>query len=505
MTVTQIGHVDAEFVTGTSDYTLTPDGTIATNDWMVAVVVTGQGQVLTVPTGWTALYNMKSAGTLFTAIFTKKRVAGDTGYVFHYGASTTSGKITLMWFRGVADTGWIVPTDGRLRSTTGSTFNNIADPITTTAGNTFVLTVSTERTTATEANYTSMTGSTPWFYKAQNGSIQIETIAIGTRNYTTPGATDPVTVVYPNTQASNGWAVQLGLPAVVAPISGPLRLWTGSAEVALTATIWNGTAEVAVGTMTPYNGSYTITDLLSTTPFYIAHRGGGDNWPEHSQRAYIGAVNYGMKAIEISVNITSDGVMFCHHDTNTNRMTGVSRDFVSSTAAQITGLTNTAAFTDNPSQDRQPIPLLTTILDDYGTNHVCFVEAKTGGAWQSTLLDLMASYSGATNHMVWKAPIIAGFAGAKTRGFTTWGYLLQNDPAHADWQTLVAKTDVDLIGVNHTASDQYITDVVALANSLGKKVIMWEVHTIADRNRALSLGVQGMMTSNLWTVLPKFP
>jgi len=505
MAVTQVGHVDAEFTTGVFDYTLTPDGTIATDDWMVAVVVTGQGQTLTVPTGWTALYNMKVTGTLSTAIFTKKRIAGDTGYVFHYGANTTSGKITLMWFRGVADTGWIIPTDGRYRSTTGSSFNNIADPITTTVANTFVVTVSTERTSAAEANYTSMTGSTPWFYKAQVGTVQIETIAVGTRNYATPATTDPVTVVYPSTQASNGWAVQLGLPAKVAPITSPFRLWNGTTEVALNATIWNGASEVAVTKMEPYNGNYKISDLLSTNPFYIAHRGSGDNWPEHTMRAYTGSVNWGLKAIEISVNITSDNVMVAHHDTNTNRMTETSLTISSSTAAQISALTNTAAFTDNPTQDRQPIPLLVPLLDKFAIDHVCFVEAKTGGAWQATLLDLMASYPDATNRFVWKAPIVAGFQGAKLRGFTTWGYLLQDDPAHADWQTLVAKSDVDLIGVNHAASDAYITNVVALATSLGKKVIMWEVHTIADRNRAVSLGVQGMMTSNIRVVLPKFP
>jgi len=505
MAVTQIGHVDAEFTTGVFDYTLTPDGTIAIDDWMVAVVVVGQGQVLTVPTGWTALYNMKSAGTLFTAIFTKKRVTGDVGYVFHFGASTTSGKVTLMWFRGVADTGWIIPTDGRLRSTTGSSFNNIADPITTTAANTFVVTVSTERTTATEANYTSMTGSTPWYYKAQTGSTQIETILIGTRNYATSATTDPVTIAYPNTQANNGWAVQLGLPAKVAAITSALRVWTGSSEVGLSTKLWTGSAELSVSATPPAIGSYTITDLLSTNPFYIAHRGGGDNWPEHSMRAYIGAVNWGLKAIEISVNITSDGVMFCHHDTTTTRMTGTNLTFSSATAAQIEALTSSASATTNPTQDRQPIPRLVPVLDAYAANHVVFVEAKTGGAWQATLLDLLATYPNSANHIVWKAPIIAGFQGAKQRGFTTWGYLLQDDPAHADWQTLVAKTDVDWIGVNHAATDTYISNVVALANSLGKKVIMWEVHTIADRNRAASLGVQGMMTSNLWTVLPKYP
>ena len=58
----------------------------------------------------------------------------------------------------------------------------------------------------------------------------------------------------------------------------------------------------------PAIGDHRISDLIAEEPFDIAHRGGGDNWPEHSMRAYKSAVNYGMKAIEVSVNITSDAV-----------------------------------------------------------------------------------------------------------------------------------------------------------------------------------------------------
>lgn len=506
MAVTAVGHIQTDFTTGVFDYTMTPDGTIATGDWLVAVVVTGQGQTLTVPTGWTAIYNMKVTGTLSTAVFIKKRLAGDAGYNFHFGASTTSGAVTVMWFRGAADTGWIIPTDGRYRSTTGSGFNNIADPITTVAANTLVLTISTERTSATETGITSMTGSTPWYFKAQTGSTQIETVALGTREWATPGATAPVTIVYPNTQASNGWAVQLGIPPIPPVLNGPFSQWVNGVEIPLTVKSWNGTAEVAVTPPTdPYTGDFRIADLFSTNPFYIAHRGSGDNWPEHTMRAYRSAANYGMKAIEVSVNITSDSVMVCHHDPNTSRMTGTSLTISSSTVAQLDALTNTASFTDNPTQDRQPIPRLTSVLSAYAANHVLFVEAKTSGTWQADLIALLQSQPDAANRIIWKAPIVAGFQGAKTAGLTTWGYLLQADPAHADWQGLVAKPDVDIIGVNHTASDSYIAGVVALATSLGKKVIMWEVHTKADRDRAASLGVQGMMTSNIKTVLPKFP
>ena len=72
-----------------------------------------------------------------------------------------------------------------------------------------------------------MTGATPWFFQAQVGTVQIETISVGSAQRPSAGATDPVTVVYPNTQASNGWAVQLGIPSIPAPVTGPLSRWVG--------------------------------------------------------------------------------------------------------------------------------------------------------------------------------------------------------------------------------------------------------------------------------------
>jgi glycerophosphoryl diester phosphodiesterase len=509
MAVTRIGYVTAQNLDGDQDTILTPTGTIAEGDWMVMVLSMNQSQILTVPTGWTAVYNSKVAGTLSTAVFIKKRASTDGSYTFHVSTGTLVSS-ALMWFRGVADTGWILPANGRLRNTTGSTYNNIADPITTTVPNTLALTISTERTIATESHFTSMTGATEWFYVGQSGS-SYETIAIGYADRPTAGATDPVTIAYPNTQASNGWAVQLGLPAAATPPPPmpQLRLWNGTAEVGLTAHSWNGNTESASLTNTqPYNGKWVLSDLLSTTPFYIAHRGGGMNWPEHTMRSYSSAANYGMKAIEISCHITSDGYIVCHHDASTLRMTGTDINIGASTLAQVQALTNTAAYTDNPSQDRQPIPLLSDVLDRYAQSHVLFIEPKVGGSWQlNTLMPLIQSKNDVPARIVWKQPINSGqWANAKARGWATWGYVLSQDPTHtSNLDTLIPQANVDYIGVERIASDAFVSDIVARATAVGKKVIMWEIRSIADRDRAIALGCVGMMTSNLWAVLPKFP
>lgn len=507
MAVTRAGYTTVVNTGGAMDFTVSADGTIAEGDWMVMVVVTNQSQVLAVPAGWTAHYNMKVAGTLSTALFTKKRTSSDGSYALAV-TSGTLATVSLMWFRGAADAGWVIPDNGRNRASTGTTFNNIADPITTTGSDMMVLTVSTERTSAAEATYTSMTGATPWFFAAQNGSY-IETIAVGYREWASPATTEAVTVVYPNTQGSNGYAFQLGIPAAAAPAPPlpPLRLWNGTAEVALTAHEWNGTTESASLTdIAPYNGDWHIADLLSTTPYYIAHRGGGANWPEHTMRSYTSAANYGMKAIEISTLITSDGHIVCHHDHDTLRMTGTNLTIGSSTLAQLSALTNTAANTDNPSQNREPIPLLSDVLDKFAKSHVLFIEPKIGGTWQATLRDLIESKTDNPDRIVWKQPINAGWSGAKAKGFTTWGYVLSGDSVHMNnLDEYINHPDLDIVGVERASSDAHIQMVVGKATAAGKKVIMWEIRSIADRDRALALGCVGMMTSNLRAVLPKFP
>lgn len=508
MAVTRVGYAVADnAVGGGMDVTVTPDASIAAGDWMVAVLALNTAQTVTPPAGWTALFNNVASGTLTTAVFTKKRVIGEGSYIFHANQGTLY-TVALMWLRGVADTGWVIGA-GRLRNTTGSSFNNIADPVTTTSAGAMVLTLSTERTSASETAVT-FSGATQWFFDGNPSANGIESVAVGYLEQASPGATAPVTVAYPNTQGSNGWAVQLALPsaAVVATPPGLKRsLWNGAAEVPVYTTMWNGAAEVPVASFAVAPGNWHWSDLFGTEPFYIAHRGGGANWPEHTMRSYSSASNWGMKAIEVSCQQTSDGQIVCHHDASTLRMTGVDLTIATSTKAQLDALTNTAAQTDNPGQNREPIPLLSQVLAAYASNHVLFIEPKTGGAWHSALMTMIDSYPDTANRIVWKQPITSGeWATAKAHGYQTWGYIINTDPNHADHlDTLIPQANLDWIGVERIAPDAFVADVVARATAAGKKVIMWEIRSLADRDRALALGCVGMMTSNLRAVLPKFP
>lgn len=234
---------------------------------------------------------------------------------------------------------------------------------------------------------------------------------------------------------------------------------------------------------------FTVESLLGTTPFYVAHRGSGDNWPEHTALAYSSAIAFGVKAIEISVSATSDGVLVCHHDTNTMRMTGHDLKISQQTYATLEGLRNDATRWLGPASQLEPIPRLRDVLDAHAATHVIFIEDKQATNTKA-LLDLMDSYPDAQSHFVWKQTSSSmARVEAAARGYKTWGYFLNGSrdtyPKYAP--------NFDYLGLYHAATDAEVAALVAY----GKPVVVWEVHTRAMRDRLLGLGVRGLMCSNI--------
>jgi glycerophosphoryl diester phosphodiesterase len=234
---------------------------------------------------------------------------------------------------------------------------------------------------------------------------------------------------------------------------------------------------------------YTVDDLLSSSPFYVAHRGSGDNWAEHTMDAYTNAVQMGVKAIEVSVNVTKDGVLVCHHDQTTKRFGSSAVEIATTDWSELSKVQIDARRWLGPAYQPQPIARLTDVLDAYAGTHVIFIEDKQAENTK-TLLDLLDTYEDSTSHFVWKQ-----WAGAKQykeaskRGYRVWGYFSRNLIDRVD--DFVA--NLDYLGVPAEATDDEVARLVAT----GKPVIAWEVHHRATRDRMAALGVRGMMCSNL--------
>lgn len=239
----------------------------------------------------------------------------------------------------------------------------------------------------------------------------------------------------------------------------------------------------------PDGKSHTIDGLLRSSPFYIAHRGSGDNWTEHTEAAYSQAIAAGSTAIEVSVHATSDGVLVCHHDESTLRLTGQDHRIKDLDYPAVAGLRADARQWLGPAAAPQPIPRLRDVLDAHAATHVIFIEDKQGTNTKQ-LLDLMDSYPHATEHFVWKQPAASpSYRQAQDRGYKTWGYFMDGSDGQFD---RYARRH-DLLGIFHNATDDEIRQLAAF----GKPTICWEVHTRWMRERLTGLGVHGMMCSNI--------
>jgi glycerophosphoryl diester phosphodiesterase len=242
-------------------------------------------------------------------------------------------------------------------------------------------------------------------------------------------------------------------------------------------------------------GPYDINDLLSTPSFYIAHRGSGDNWPEHTMRAYRESVAMGLKAVEVSVSSTADGVLVCHHDLNTRRMTGTDLLISNASYAELEALRNDASAWLGPAVEPEPIPRLDAVLDAFAASHVVFLEDKQGTNAEA-IFAMLKDFPQSQDHIVWKQPAKStGHSLARRNGYTTWGYFASAELDDAS----VYMDRVDLLGVPALAPDNKVREFV----DSGKPVIGWEVHRRSERDRLLGLGVRGMMCSNVRYVLQR--
>ncbi|MGW1436843.1 glycerophosphodiester phosphodiesterase family protein [Streptomyces griseus] len=236
----------------------------------------------------------------------------------------------------------------------------------------------------------------------------------------------------------------------------------------------------------------TINDLLGDNPFFIAHRGSGMEYPEHTMAGYESSIAGGAKAIEVSVQVTADGVPVCLHDATLDRTTNATGPIGNWTYQALRNKVRTAAQPLlGPGWVEQEIPTLREVLDRYLGRVVIFLEAKSNASVPIVQKMITDFYPHAYRSLVWKNHWQAtSFPWAKANGLTTWAYL---DANVTDLQIAGMSTVPDIWGVPHTMTNTRIQQIV----DRGLPVICWEVHRRSDVARLTALGVRGMMCAQM--------
>lgn len=236
----------------------------------------------------------------------------------------------------------------------------------------------------------------------------------------------------------------------------------------------------------------SIATHIAANPFYVAHRGSGGEFPEHTMSSYENAVAYGAQAIEVSCHASADGVLFCMHDTTLDRVTGGTWTGSHSTwtwAALKNAVKVKGQGLLGSGWEDQPIATVREVLDRFVGRVVIFLEAKGNSAVVPLQQMLLNNYPGCQESVVWKNYYIAtSWPWAKANGFYTWGYI---DSTTTAAQMDAVDANVDMWGIPVDAADAKITEVVNRPG--GKPVMSWDVHRRSEVTRLTNLGVRGMM------------
>lgn len=223
----------------------------------------------------------------------------------------------------------------------------------------------------------------------------------------------------------------------------------------------------------------------------FGHRGAGMVAPEHTEAAYDYAVAHGIQAFEISVNVDSEGQLWCLHDTTLDRTTystGALNTYPSTGLANKV-LTNGRVMLGSGWTDQPMVPLR-KILDKYlGKGVVIFLEPKGNDAVVPLQNLLTTSYPHANQSVIWKAHVGTSFVWPKDHGFRTWCYV---DDASSDAVLNAKDAQVDYWGVQTTMPSARRVQIVAR----GKPVFSWPVYRRSQRAALEADGVVGLMSSD---------
>ena len=245
--------------------------------------------------------------------------------------------------------------------------------------------------------------------------------------------------------------------------------------------------------------SATVASWVSTRGdrYYIGHRGSGDIYPEHSMEAYAGAVAGGARCLELSVAITSDGVLICMHDLTYDRTTSAEGTIGAMPSTVLRGI-HLSAPQLGPAWSMPPVPqvaFLEDVLRAFGGRLVLCIEAKDDAAYPAIMAAVQAH--GLQRSVVVKAPYDSPrLAQAKRAGYPVFAYFgAASDVSPERISTLAASLDpkADYLIVPIGTMNSLVRQAVAT----GIPVWAFPAHRRSDAARYFALGCRGIICSSL--------
>lgn len=235
--------------------------------------------------------------------------------------------------------------------------------------------------------------------------------------------------------------------------------------------------------------------------YLIGHRGSGDVVPEHTLEAYQAAIGWGAKALEISVVMTSDGVLLCQHDLTYDRTTTL-KGRVSSqpSSVLIDGRVNIDRLGPRWQGDRRPrIARLDDVLRKVGRQAALCIEPKDDAAYPALIrmIEEQGLREAAILKLNYTSPRIAM---AKEAGYPVFAYIGNADDASAPTiKDLASRLEAtqDVLVLPSTGRDGPLADsTIDAAVATGVPVWVFPVHRRWEVEYFFTRGVAGLLASS---------
>ncbi|NEB42233.1 glycerophosphodiester phosphodiesterase [Streptomyces sp. SID14515] len=272
---------------------------------------------------------------------------------------------------------------------------------------------------------------------------------------------------------------------------------TAAADAATKA--GNAQSAAVTAAATAAAGLYLPKALLTVDSFMaqpgtkvFGHRGAGMVCPEHTEAAYDYAIAHGIQAMELSVNVDSEGQLWCLHDLTLDRTTyntGALNTYPSTGVAQRV-LTNGRVMLGQGWTDQPMVPLR-RMLDKYLGRVVLFLEPKGNDAVVPLQTLLSTSYPHAPASVIWKAHVGTSFTWPKQQGYRTWCYV---DDGSSNAVLDGKDSLVDYWGVSTSMPSARRKEIVQRPGN--KPVFSWPVYRRSQRAALEADGVVGLMSSD---------
>ncbi len=245
-------------------------------------------------------------------------------------------------------------------------------------------------------------------------------------------------------------------------------------------------------------------------PYFIGHRGVGDMAPEHTLPSYQMALDQGARAIEVSVVMSTDNVLYCLHDLTLNRTTtlrGAARS-LSSTDLDEGRVTVPRLGPLWASVNAPPIPRLSAVLEAIGPRAVLCIEPKDDSAYPKLISEVESA--GLKDSVMIKLDASSPrVAMAHRSGYPVFAYLGNDRVATAPAvEALGRRLDPDrdaLVIPAYSDDGLFSADITRQAVGTGASVWVFPPHRRWEADRFSQLGVEGFVTPTIGYLTSSLP